>query len=198
MNQLSRHKIHTFSLALAIALLISSTPALAAVTYKLVDYPQYQNGWTLSGSITTDGATGDITAGHIKAWDWTITQGNLSFSRDSTNSEAEFWPPLAEQKCFHATSTSLSMIPGWWASLVYSTDPGAADDDLGWNWISLDGGQTMQPYYFCAVDNTYGWAAWNTTLAGPNGWIVATVPEPSTIALLFAASLGGLLWWRRR
>jgi hypothetical protein len=27
---------------------------------------------------------------------------------------------------------------------------------------------------------------------------VAVVPEPSTIALLLAASLGGLLWWRRR
>jgi probable HAF family extracellular repeat protein len=33
---------------------------------------------------------------------------------------------------------------------------------------------------------------------GQIGFRVASVPEPSTIALLLAASLGGLLWWRRK
>jgi hypothetical protein len=30
------------------------------------------------------------------------------------------------------------------------------------------------------------------------GFRVVSVPEPSTLALLLTATLGGLLWWRRR
>jgi hypothetical protein len=46
-----------------------------------------------------------------------------------------------------------------------------------------------------------GIATWSTDLLplyALSSPITVTTPEPSTIALLLTASLGGLLWWRRR
>lgn len=38
----------------------------------------------------------------------------------------------------------------------------------------------------------------NNPAGGDPGFRVAFVPEPSSLAMLFALALGGLLWWRRR
>jgi hypothetical protein len=36
------------------------------------------------------------------------------------------------------------------------------------------------------------------SLGQSHAYLLVPVPEPSTIALLLTASVGGLLWWRRR
>jgi probable HAF family extracellular repeat protein len=62
------------------------------------------------------------------------------------------------------------------------------------------------------IDQTNGWTLSEAVAISENGKIVGSglfggvahnflltpVPEPSTIALLLTATLGGLLWWRRR
>jgi hypothetical protein len=44
-----------------------------SVTYNLVSYPDLQNGWTLSGTIATEGTTaGTIQPPNITSWSWSI------------------------------------------------------------------------------------------------------------------------------
>ena len=47
----------------AIALIMARNPlaATADTVYDIVNYPAEQDGWILSGTITTDGKTGPIT-----------------------------------------------------------------------------------------------------------------------------------------
>jgi hypothetical protein len=191
------HKTCPFFLAAQIVFFLIDASVFADRTYTLVNYPSDQYGWTLSGSITTDGTVGDITSGNIRAWNWAIEKEGASFSYDSTNSEAEFWPDLSSQRCFHATPTDLSVIHGWWASLTYTPDGYSSTDCLSWNWWD-DGSGVLQPFYDCWASGTPQWISVNPNLVGPNGWVIASVPEPSTCALLLTASLGGLLCWRRR
>jgi hypothetical protein len=53
----------------------------------------------------------------------------------------------------------------------------------------------FQTYTYCPPHQLDNPIFTSATLQMDN---VRVVPEPSTIALLFTASLGGLLWWRRR
>lgn len=46
-----------------------------SITYDLVNYPDVQDGNTLSGTITTDGAIGNLQMSDITAWSVTISQG---------------------------------------------------------------------------------------------------------------------------
>jgi hypothetical protein len=62
------------------------------ITYQLNNYPAYQNGWLLSGYITTDGTIGTITAADIVSWQWTVTQGatSLNFNSSDTGPYGEY------------------------------------------------------------------------------------------------------------
>ncbi|MCA9239635.1 MAG: hypothetical protein KDA37_05525, partial [Planctomycetales bacterium] len=65
-----------FSWLLIVPLLLAAASAHAERIYRLVDYPDLQNGHTLSGTITTtDDAPDDglLHAGEIVAWEWSST-----------------------------------------------------------------------------------------------------------------------------
>ena len=50
----------------------------ADVIYEIVDYPEEQNGWTLSGTISVlDTAKDDslLDGAEITEWDWTASKG---------------------------------------------------------------------------------------------------------------------------
>jgi hypothetical protein len=64
---------------LSLALLFGPhTSQAASISYTVADHSEVQNGYTLSGTITTDGTLGPITAAHITAWTLTIS-GNSPF-----------------------------------------------------------------------------------------------------------------------
>jgi formylglycine-generating enzyme required for sulfatase activity len=75
---------------------------------------------------------------------------------------------------------------------------------MEWNeavvWDSSRGlrGGSFNDYDWDHFVSTYRYSLFPSRDAATIGFRVATVPEPSTIALLLTASLGGLLWWRRR
>jgi hypothetical protein len=54
------------------------------ITYDLNNYPDQQNGWTLSGTITTDGTIGTLTYNNIMAWNFTETKGTTVYGLSST------------------------------------------------------------------------------------------------------------------
>ena len=51
--------------------------------YELQSVPT--DGWTLSGTITTDGTIGTIQATNILSWTWTISGGGSSVTVSSTD-----------------------------------------------------------------------------------------------------------------
>jgi hypothetical protein len=71
----------TFLLAaLSLGLVASVTPTGrgASITYAFRSYDSLQNGYTLTGTMTTDGKIGTLTSANITAWAYTITNGTTT------------------------------------------------------------------------------------------------------------------------
>ena len=66
-------------------LLSLPSAVLAGTTYNIQNYPLDQNGWTLTGTITTDGTQGHLSRPpDITSWTWTITKGANTYTTTST------------------------------------------------------------------------------------------------------------------
>jgi hypothetical protein len=50
----------------------ATIPARAGTAYSFNNYPAYQNGYTISGTITTDGSTREIFTADITSWTITV------------------------------------------------------------------------------------------------------------------------------
>ena len=78
--------------AVTLLTLLTLPPAvLADSIYIIKDYPELQNGWTLSGTITTDGRLGPIGPNDITSWEWTVTSGEGTHTNKSTDRMAGIW-----------------------------------------------------------------------------------------------------------
>jgi hypothetical protein len=134
------------------------------ITYNLVNYPAYQNGWSLSGQITTDGRTGVVGTTDIVSWNWTITSGTQAIAASSSDSGSAITQGDLGQgngksgAAFYATTSSLTTLIG--TDLFFSTpgvfitpgDPAPSSDQLierGWSNSNSD-----LPLY-----QYYSWAA---------------------------------------
>ena len=67
---------------------MASNQASAGLTYSLTNFASLQIGWTVSGSITTDGTIGSLSSSNITSWDYTATNGVSTFTGASTTSGA--------------------------------------------------------------------------------------------------------------
>ena len=69
-----------------LAVYFASSVRGGSVTYKIVNYPEQQDDWTLSRFITikTDAATGELTEDDVQSWTVTVTHGDIkiSYGRD--------------------------------------------------------------------------------------------------------------------
>ncbi len=80
-----------FALAAALLTLVCGlgTEATAgSMVYQLVNDPIDQNGYTLSGTITTDGVFGPIGVSDIEAWTFTLSGHGLTDTYSSTDPNA--------------------------------------------------------------------------------------------------------------
>jgi hypothetical protein len=181
------------------------------ITYDIQSYLSQQNGFSLSGTITTDGTLGSLTAADITDWTYTITMGNITV----TNSLAAAGPGgTGSTGILTATPTSLTLpIPTTATAAMFQNllslgldnDPNASS--LQWRVaipvpaLSLAGGDT----YFGVLGGPAAQIAWNentpdNTLPLPTAgdpFIIATVPaaavpEPGSITLMLAG-IGGLV-----
>ncbi len=69
---------------LLFSLLTLPPAAMADKIYNLLNGQTIPGGYTLTGTITTDGTLGTIQAANILSWTWTITNGVSSFTASST------------------------------------------------------------------------------------------------------------------
>ena len=157
-------------LALAVLLFASIPNAGADLTYHLVDFPDQQNGHGLSGSITTDGTLGVLSASNILDWTWSIS-GPTNF----TISDAHGTVVTGSQLIATATVLTFSFTT---THAMFSIGNTPAKE-LRW--------ESYRP-----PSNQHLYAAWGPS--GGNLWLAhpqngstrvigVIVPEPSTLLL---------------
>ncbi len=159
------------------------------ITYNLVNYHSYQGGWTLSGSITTDGTLGTLTELDIISWTWTVTFPSFNtytyasdgiFSTEVINnlqaSAYELYLPVQ----FDSGQNELALE-------VASLTPTGGLSVLGWITPSSTGFSTG---LYQAQDTSLPFLFWYQVApigSGPGGSLLIAgsppVPEPYSIVL---------------
>ncbi len=206
------------ALAGALLLFSAALPASASITYTLVNYPAGQNGWNLTGSITTDGTLGPITQLNILSWSYQYSQvGGVTYTESSS------WDGLATGQCNAVTtphgsylvaSGPLSLPGGSTPEYPYPGDQ--AETTMLW-WISnntglsfnlciyeweLVGGYDYPPYqswdWVLVNDATVTYSTGFPCIIGISG--ATPVPEPATIVVwsLLGALAISFGWWQWR
>ena len=116
----------------------------AAITYTLV--PATLSGYVINGSITTDGATGNLSASDILGWSVTVTgSANLTFSGSTESS----WPSAG----LTATSSSLSLAFPATPSSTYTSRTLAFGSTPPW--LSFTTTAFSATYYYFYSDPWY-------------------------------------------
>lgn len=80
--------MHKLLKATALLLIVGgsfSTAQAGPITYQINDYTAVQQGYTISGSITTDGTIGGLNPGNITAWTWTLSEGVTVYGTTSSS-----------------------------------------------------------------------------------------------------------------
>jgi hypothetical protein len=199
-------KMHWFVLAAAVPILVASGSGQARggdITYQLVNYPAYQDGWTLSGSITTNGTLGLLTnTDDFLSWTWTVSQsGQPSFTVNSTEPGAY----LESNGPIMASSTQL---------ILFLPPPvGNAVGAFGIG-VDLDNSAVLQTLTYLIYSNPSRdlYSAVNLTPSGPDifywsdnesqaltpqGTFIiaaAAVPEPASVVLGGLAAICGIAY----
>lgn len=190
-----------------------TTRASADYVYDIVNYAPLQNGWTLSGQITTDINNGSLTQADVLSWNWSVTNGTQSYTFASTDtpvsqafitgtviatpSAIEIPIPLTNENHFGLEDGNFPPYDQL-GGLVYTR---AAANVLG---------PTPTDVYESVQGIPYSNVLWNGSAppfpldptSGPDDpWVVATAtPEPATVTLLASGVLafGGFGLHRRR
>lgn len=150
----------------------------ADIIYTMDNYASLQNGYTVSGSITTDGTIGQlVTTSDLTSWDIIISQGSTVLSTlSSTNS-------VTIPTNITVTSTTLSLAGG--------DNLGIYDASGSINWLG-DGGA-----YAAYANGVELWfTVWNANAPIATA---SAVPEPSTAILAVFAAVSGIAYgWARK
>jgi len=182
--------------AAAACLLIAVGPAGFAgpITYNFVNYPDFQEGYSLTGSIITDGTLGDFDQTHINAWHFTITGMSITSSADSTNSGAyvsgNFSATLTELKLADPPTGNETLVSIQGNSLLF------------WQHWAL--GVPAASLYYSRTATGPLTTFWHTYDPYPYDWTIAVasapVPEidPSSFGSALAMLMGSLGLVERR
>jgi hypothetical protein len=196
------------------ALFMFVQSAVANITYNLVSYSDYQNGYNLTGTLTTNGHIGmlaqsDIITGTITVsngvntyqnllpndiyWnnDLLATDNQLSLSMKTADSYSQIWSP----------GFALGGGPYGTPLIYYDYFQNPPDTQ---NPGTIYVGSSSSVYYSTTVMHLWDTtpisspqlAAQLATQLGGQPWIIAKVPEPTTITLLVTA-IGSVLILRR-
>lgn len=191
-----------------LAVVLASVPNAQATitTYDFVNYFSVQNGWTLSGSITTDGATGDLAASDVLSASATASKGTTTYTLNGYQAS----------KDLEVVGNSLELLGGDYSSFFYVGTGLSSPAELwyynGYGNHYIEYGLQTRPKDVILWDDGgfYGLPGVVLTppLSGDETPIViatlastdSTVPEPATIIVwsLLGSIAVGLGWWRKR
>jgi len=185
----------------------------AEVVYNIVDYPSLENGWTVSGTITTDGTIGTLTARDITAWSFTLTNGGTTDTWSSAVIGATYSRTTVAGITATATELEIMGTPG--PDQAFQLDLGYGGSGTGGEMFWTRDGSfsaisepATDVYYgkfggtslfFDSANNPPG-----LTLTDSTNWVLAeapsqssATPEPGTVGLL-ALGIAGLAVARAR
>ncbi len=172
-----------FATALAVLTLVTMNGAAATradLTYNIVNDLADQAGYSLAGTITTDGTIGALTAADFVSWQFTITSiAHGQFETESGTQPSQAIGVTATSTLLETDGTLTLPVP-------------FANTNVSWS--------PSAPYYESGYPS--GAAIWYTTtpmgFPSSGDWTVATaptsaVPEPATIwiAAIGAAGFAG-------
>jgi hypothetical protein len=199
--------------AAAVFLFASAAAACADnITYNIVDYPvnevdQVTPGGTdtISGTIITDGTLGSWSSSHVIGGTlrFVSPKGTAEAPLSSANAYSGYG---AEPEMLYATSTQLLFRDGDYLTIWFASED---DPDVMWlQYTRLALGNLVDSFQGLAdsAGSSIGFfqqdhpPAVSGSIGANDPWIIAIVPEPSTLVLLGigAASLFACAWQRRR
>jgi hypothetical protein len=182
--------MHRFTLqAVMLFTLLTLPPAvMAARTYDLQSGPSLPMGWTLSGTITTDGTIGTIQATNILSWTWTMTSGVSSFTVSSTDPGAAVWTSTG------ITSTGAALLVPYLGSIGFDGPGGALQ------WDNPDNQTQYNQVQWGVSTGGFGGPGVSWWQGMPAPWSLAgqiasaspvAVPEPSPLSIAAFGALCG-------
>jgi len=172
-----------FCLAL-FALLAFDPTAHADIVYSLQNYPSFQNGYFIAGTVTTNGKIGPIISSDITRWSVDVTAPSGAVTHTDSGM------PIASVFLLGTLNATANEIT-------------IGTRSNGTNQLEFVGPPKILNYVRAISGNTYqGNAdvpAWNThpsnTDLGGDPWIIAratVIPEPSSLAMTSAIVAGAL------
>jgi len=177
--------------------LLTLPPAVLAgsTTYNLVNHPDYQDGWTLSGTITTDGTIGLLQSSDITSWTWTVTKPGSSQTYRSGPGTVSYADGLT------ATNTGLLiLIRNTGTGILLNTPFGGINDGYG----TWEGGPAGPTYFTGAGGSASGHFVFYWSDEPPNPSAVpleeftfaatTAIPEPATLYLLGFGAVCGCVY----
>jgi hypothetical protein len=196
-------------LLLSIALLAPVSNAAATnIAYNIVDYPLNEGVVSgtgadrISGTIITDGAIGPITATDIVGGTFTFTDP----AGKVITGTATFGSPIHLQ----ATATQLLLSSSFSFSISAQQRPPGTTDEIDTASVQYTNDSSGGMYYgdlaadtpVHVVESSFNATPVSTSpgsIGARPDWVIAAVPEPSSITILCAAVLAlGILRLRRR
>ncbi len=204
MTIFSKHcRLPLFVLSLAVSVAGTSRLSANNITYSL-SAPS-PNGWTLSGSITTDGKISSTTfaSTDILSWTWSASNGNTTYTNSGTTEQQfqDVFTQLSttqnEYQLYIAFPGELTLgnTQGNTNFLTFSSTPYESGGCTTTEFGPTYGG----PVYDSVTQ--YYYDKFGDPIDPPNVVIgTAPVPEPTTLTLLATGLLGlvGFLFVRRR
>ena len=176
--------------AVAIAIVMTANISQAGqITYSLQNYAADQAGFTLTGSVTTDGNLGTLTTADIVAWTWTVSSaGGASFT-------LSLGPGISTSVLnLVATETQL-LVP---ELQTEQSDIIFGGGVVGSAVLAYRREENNGIFLYAAVTSSpsVGWDTENPAMGGTNPWVIGvaatTVPEPSAVVLM-SLGISGLL-----
>jgi hypothetical protein len=182
-----RHLIDRSALAVLALLAVAAADASAgSITYNIVNMPDFQNGNTVGGTITTDGTIGDVSS-HISAWSVDIN-GSPAFSSTGLSTSLFFG--------LMATATELYLPIGANEVILNGYDPVSLRLEFTLGWLVEQNFGNPRFEYAFQVGIDQGPLISFPPVLGSN-WVIASVPEPSTLTMLAIASVCVTAYSRR-
>ena len=191
-----KHVIYGSVMTTLLLMGVSGLASAGPITYDLASYADYQNGYTLSGTITTDGTIGVISSTDVLAWNITMTNGTFTAEATSTASDAL----LIMQGPVTATPTQILLPPDGpfpaVENIIDMQDGPLSAEPTGLLWSRTNNTPGNADYYLGRVASSPQ-SLWDNQVSSPPGlslggptWVIANaVPEPSTLTLVGIATL---------